>query len=248
MESAMQRFLLVALLTFLIPITEEGHLYKAMLIRAAPGKLLEVVSLYKNRMAVYDAGGEERPILMRHSQGDQWDLMILFPVKSYAEYYSPERMARRKKAADQSGLSEAEFARMLSDRVAWREEIFVEGPPLDTVRKAFNGASFYHVEMFLALPGKHAELRRQREMENAYLEYLKRPQNLIFTRDQGAAWDLFTIGCYRDIKHFAESADIPEKEQEAAARAAGFQSADQIGPYLRTLINSHHDTLAVAVK
>ena len=55
---------------------------------------------------------------------------------------------------------------------------------------------------------------------------------------QGAAWDLFTIGFYRDIKHYAESADISEAAQEAAARAAGFESAKQIGPYLRALIGS----------
>jgi hypothetical protein len=102
--------------------------------------------------------------------------------------------------------------------------------------------------MFQALPGRRADLFREREMENAYLKAVVRPQNLIFVRDQGAAWDLFTIGFYRDLKHYAESADIPEAAQEAAARSAGFESASRIGPYLRTLISSHHDTLAVAIK
>jgi hypothetical protein len=77
---------------------------------------------------------------------------------------------------------------------------------------------------------------------------LGRPQNLIFVRDQGAAWDVFTIGFYRDLKHYAQSADIPQADQESAARAAGFESASRIGPYLRALISSHHDTLAVGVK
>jgi len=85
-------------------------------------------------------------------------------------------------------------------------------------------------------------------MENAYLKHLGRPENLIFTHDQGAAWDLFTIGFYRDLKHYAESADIPEAKQAEAARLAGFEGPDKIGTYLRTLIQLHHDTLAVAVK
>ncbi|MGH6802583.1 MAG: hypothetical protein ACREC3_04360 [Methyloceanibacter sp.] len=85
-------------------------------------------------------------------------------------------------------------------------------------------------------------------LENAYLKALKRPENLVFVRDSGAGWDLFTLGSYRDLKHYAESADIPEKDQEAAARAAGFEAASRIGTYLRTLIREHHDTLAVAVK
>ena len=84
-------------------------------------------------------------------------------------------------------------------------------------------------------------------MENAYQKALDRPTNLIFTRESGAAWDLFTIGGYRDLKHYAESADIPEAAQETAARGAGFDGAKAIGPYLRTLIREHHDTLATAV-
>ena len=43
-------------------------------------------------------------------------------------------------------------------------------------------------------------------------------------------------------------ADIPAAKQEEAARAAGFDGAKAIGPYLRTLIGLHHDTLAVAIK
>jgi hypothetical protein len=132
--------------------------------------------------------------------------------------------------------------------IAWQEDVFVYGPLLDELSKAFASASFFHVEMFHSLAGKQSELFKEREMENAYLKTLKRPENFIFVRDQGAAWDLFTIGAYRDLKHFAESAGIPETEQEAAAKAAGFPAANRIGPYLRTLISSHHDTLAVSVK
>lgn len=85
-------------------------------------------------------------------------------------------------------------------------------------------------------------------MENAYARSLKEPENFIFVRDQGAAWDIFTIGVFRDLKHYAESADVSAKDQEAAAKAAGFEAPSQIGPYLRRFIREHHDTLAVAVR
>jgi len=85
-------------------------------------------------------------------------------------------------------------------------------------------------------------------MENAYSKALREPQNFIFTRDQGAAWDIFTIGVYRDLKHYAEGTPLSSTEQEAAAKAAGFESPSQIGPYLRRFIRTHHDTLAVAIK
>ncbi len=240
----MLRILLwLASLALLVPsatASETTYLYKARLVQAAPGKLLEVIDLYRASLAGYKDAGDELPLWIRHSQGDHWDLLILIPMKSYDEYYNPGRIARRK--------SQRDSLRKLDELIAWQEDVFVYGPPIDEVRKTFASSAFFHVEMFHSLAGKQSELFKEREMENAYLKTLKRPENFIFVRDQGAAWDLFTIGAYRDLKHFAESAGIPESDQEAAAKAAGFEAANRIGPYLRTLISSHHDTLAVSVK
>ena len=217
------------------------YLYQTKLVQAAPGKLLEVIELYKSSLAEYKNASDEQPLVMRHSQGDRWDLLLLIPMKSYADYYSAERVSKRTQILKESQVR-------LNDLIAWQEDVFVYGPPLAELQKAFASSAFFHVEMFDALAGKQSDLFKEREMENAYLKALKRPENFIFVRDQGASWDLFTIGAYRDLKHFAESASIPEAEQEAAAKAAGFEAANRIGPYLRTLISSHHDTLAVSVK
>lgn len=226
------------------PVPANGYLYRTTLVQAAPGKLLEVVDLYKAGWPGFRDSGDEPPIAMRHSQGDRWDLLLLFPMGSYGEYYSADRIARRQKGRD---AAKADLAK-LGDDIAWQEDVFVYGPPLAEVRGGLAKAGFFHVEMFLELPGKGPELYRQREMENTYDANLGLPRNLIFVRDSGAAWDLFTIGAYRDLKHYAESADVPEAKSEEAARAAGFDGAKAIGPYLRTLIASHHDTLAVAIK
>ena len=220
---------------------EPSYLYKAKLVQAAPGKLLDVIDLLKASVAGYQEAGDEQPLLMRHSQGDRWDLMVLIPMKSYSDYYTPERLAKRMRALKNMQAK-------LDELIGWQEDVFVYGPPVTELRKAFGSSTFFHVEMFDSLAGKEADLFKEREMENAYLKALKRPENFIFVRDQGAAWDLFTLGAYRDLKHFAESASIPEAEQEAAAKAAGFEAANRIGPYLRTLIALHHDTLAVSVK
>jgi hypothetical protein len=210
---------------------EDGYLYRAQFVQAAPGRLVDLIDLVKSRKS-------DVPFVMRHSQGDRWDLLLLMPMGSYADFYSPERVAKRRGAA----------AENWKDLVAWREDLFVLGPPLENVRQAFSGAGFFHLEIFQALPGRQADLLNERKMENAYQKELKRPENLIFVRDSGAAWDLFTIGFYRDLKHYAESADITEADQEAAAKAAGFEGASRIGAYLRRFISQHHDTLAVPVK
>jgi hypothetical protein len=226
------------------PAPATGTLYRTSLIQAAPGKLLEVVDLYKAGWPGLKDSGDEAPIAMRHSQGDRWDLLLLFPMGSYGEYYAADRVARRRKAA----LAAASDLAKLQGDVAWQEDVFVTGPPLEQARATLGKAGFFHVEMFDALPGKESELFHQREMENAYVRALNLPENLIFVRDSGAHWDLFTVGAYRDLKHYAENADVPEAKSEEAAKAAGFEGAKAIGPYLRTLISLHHDTLAVAIR
>jgi len=224
------------------------YLYKTTFVRAAPGKLLDLVALYKDRMAVVEAAGDERPLWWRHTQGDHWDLMLLFPMASYAEYYSSERVSRREKAATASSLSQSEFQERLNACSAWKEDVLVMGPPLASMRKASEGAGYYHIEIFVALPGKQAELYREREMENAYQIGMGRPGTLVFVRDQGAAWDMFSLGFYRDLQHWAGSGEVSRERRDAAARQAGFRDADAIGPYMRTLIDLHQDTMGVAIK
>jgi len=221
-----------------------GYLYRATLLQAAPGKILEVVEMWRSGWPGLRGSGDEPPVAMRHSQGDRWDLLLIFPMASFEAYFAGERVARRRKAQD------ADRPRLdrLREDVAWQEDVFVDGPPLEALRKAFDGAGFFHVEMFETLPGRGRDLHREREMENTYAKVVGQPENLIFTRVSGAPWDLFTVGAYRDLKHYAESSDVPEAKAAEAARAAGFEDAKHIGPYLRTLIALHHDTLAVAMK
>jgi hypothetical protein len=220
---------------------ENNYLYKVSLVQAAPGKLTDLIDLYRQRSTALAAAGDESPLWMRHSQGDHWDLMILTPMESYSIFYLPERVAKRNKII-------ATSAEKFKADIAWQEDLFSYGPILGDLRKAFANGGFFHVEMFVALPGMFADLYKEREMENTYAKAIKEPENFIFVRDQGAAWDIFTIGVFRDLKHYAESADVPAADQQAAAKAAGFNAPSDIGPYLRRFIREHHDTLAVAIK
>ena len=192
-------------------------LHRMTLLRAAPGRLLDLIA------AVRGHG-----LVLRHSQGDQWDLMVLAPVAGYAELGRATPLA-------EPGL------------VAWQEDELVRGPDLARL-DGFATAGLYHIEMFVALAGRRDELLREREMENAYLAALGRPRNAVFVREFGASWDAFTVGAYRSWKHFAERDDIAPDRSTAAARAAGFDGDDRIGPYLRSLIQTHHDTLATPVR
>jgi hypothetical protein len=224
-------------------------LYKTTFVRAAPGKLLDLIALYKSRAAVEAAAGDEHPLWWRHAEGDQWDLMLLSPMGSYTEYYAKERLDRRARAAAAAAASPQEFLRQLAACTAWTEDVFVWGPPLDAVKAAFAAAGYFHLEIFIALPGRQEELYREREMDNAYQVGIGRPAAMIFVRDQGATWDVFSLGCYKDLKEWAElGVDLSKDQKDAAARKAGFTDAASIGPTMRTLIDMHRDTIGGAIK
>lgn len=232
MQLGISGLLMVMPLTASAAENEVGFLYRTVMLRAAPGELAEVIKTFKSQIPDLQQKYAPGPFWMRHSQGDQWDLLLLYPLgKSFADYHG-----------------ETELEETLRPKIAWREELLVWGPPPEVVAARFEEAGYFHVEIFLALAGKRRELLEQRQMENVYLTTIGRPENLIFSRAGGAAWDCYTIGFYRDIKHFAESADVPSELEEKAAVKAGFESASTIGTYLRELIAAHHDTLAVSIR
>src|SRR5262249_39299639 len=105
---------------------DPNYLYRAKFAQADPGKLLELIALHKKRLPGYATAGDEPPFVIRHSQGDKWDLMFLFPIGGYGEYYKTERVAKRSQA-------EGQFATKFKELIAGQEELFVSGPALDRV-------------------------------------------------------------------------------------------------------------------
>ncbi len=203
------------------------RLFRMTLLRAAPGRVLDLVQDVRARVASLppDVG---RPLLLRHSQGDHWDLFVLIPADAAAQ-----RLDTRPLAA--------------ASLVAWQQDELVRGPDVWSL-PGFADATVAHIEMFVALAGRQDELVRERQMENQYARALGRPATAIFVREYGAEWDTFTIGPYRSWKHYAERDDIKPDASAAAAKQAGFESDAHIGAYMRSLINTHQDTLLTVVK
>ncbi len=243
-------WLLAAVAAVVLPnsiTAQSAGTYRALTVQAAPGDLLELIELYKEEGAFLSALGEEPALWMRHTQGDVWDLMLLYPTPGMAEYFAPERMRRIAEGRTPSGRSGAELQRAIDARTAWREEVFVHGPLAAELKTAWAEAGLYHVEMYQGLAGKREQLVEERRMENAYASALGRRPTKIFTRIAGSATDGFTIGFYPDLKAYANPPETTRDQQEEAAVAAGFRGADYIGATLRELILRHHDTLAVPI-
>lgn len=224
-------------------VSAEQSLYRVLTIRAAPGELAAWLDQCDEIGAAYVERGDRPPFFLRHSQGDHWDLLLIEPWGSFEEYLAPERTAKRQRAVEAMAM----LRRWLDDAPAFREDLFALGPPAEELEKLFGENDFYHVEMFYALPYKRAELVEQRRMENDYLARTGQRTNTVWEGLSGSDVDVFTIGFYPDHAAFAEGSPMSEEQRDAAAREAGFESLDQIAPYLRSLIARHQDTLAVSV-
>ena len=222
----------------------QNQTYQIKLIRAAPGALQSLIDDLKSDSQTLTDAGQDAPYLIRHSQGDQWDLMIISSVESIESHFG---------STNQSILSSTKvfgkaYGDPIFDKISWMEESFVDGPDKATFKSLMTENDFYHLEIFTALAGKQSELLKQREMENVYLDELNRKPNFVFTRIAGASWDIFTLGVYKDIMEYASSGNIPFETEDEAAKVAGFESVTTIGTYLRELLLEHHDTLGKAVR
>jgi hypothetical protein len=223
---------------------EGDFLWRVETVRAAPGMLAELMDLYEEQADANGEVGDGEMVWMRHSQGDQWDLMMMFPMGSFGEYYGESRVAARASVRTSSGRTGAELQWAIDAATSEREDLFVRGPAPDAVMERYADAGLFHIEMFVALHDKRDELLAQRRMENAYYTHLGRRTNMIFVREAGAPWDMFTLGFHPSLLAFAQAGDIPAERQNAAATAAGFESVNTIGTYLRSLMLRHSDTLA----
>lgn len=227
---------------------DEGeYLYNVRMVRAAPGEWLELMDLLEAAEALHREAGDVPPFWMRHSQGDQWDFMLIQPMEEYSTWYEPDRVARRARVWE--GEEGRDLTARLEAATAWTEEWFARSVPLAEMQRRFDGMGFFHIEMFAGLPGRRAELVEQRRKENRFFARLDRQLNLIFVRDSGPNWDAMTIGFYESLQAYAAAtADSATRDRDSAARAAGFEGVDAISPLLRSLLSYHHDTLAVSVR
>ncbi len=221
------------------------YLYKVTTVRAAPGELAALLDNYAELKAsgYYRKAGETAPFIMRHSQGDQWDLLVISPMEGWYSYYMPRRGELRAKADDGA----REILGRRPALVAFSEDLFAYGPDVKELAAAYAANGLYHVEMFNAAPGKGGDLFRQREMENAYLAATGQRQNMIFWVEAGGDVDVFTIGFHPGLEAFAAPSPAGDEKKEAAATEAGFKDRADISFYLRSLISAHHDTLATKV-
>lgn len=228
----MKKLLLLASL-FFAPLSAGAEDYWVTQYRAAPGKFPALLELMKaTDWTVFENG---RPIMMRHSQGNHWDLMLLGKDGDCGTDACRSALAAFDAAASQ--LVDFELTFLASSTTSWAD-----------LKATDEHTGLYHIEMFQAGAGKHTDLMRQRVIENDFIKRIGQNPNEIFTVTLGSDFDIFTIGFYKDLQTYATPANVTQEQTEAAAVAAGFKNRADVSFLLRELIVGHQDTLAVKVR
>jgi len=217
------KFSILALFIFVysLPIFADEN-YRVTLLRAAPGNLATLIESTKS----YKKAHQGDPIIMRHSQGDHWDIMILEPAGK--DWMNTQ---------DYNALVSFQHDFLVKSSWSWKE-----------IKTRAADAGLFHIEMFHAAAGHEKDILEQRFMENKYYNATNRPGNVVFETVFGSDVDNFTVGFYKDLKAFATDPDLSNEVFEKAATDAGFSSRSDIGFHLRRFINRHFDTLASHVK
>lgn len=238
MKPILLALVMVFMITPMSALAKEGHefneLYRVTLLRAAPGefsRLLEDMQKKAKRGNYH---------ILRHSQGDHWDLMTIEHLGSYAAWFDNSKPKRQ--------TQDKSWREHLDRLSSYRAEWFTYGPDKSVIEQGMQNNDLYHVEMFRSLAGHKVKLLHQRKIENDYLRETGQVVNVVFKGDQGSDWDVMTIGFHKNMLSFATGSNMSVDEKDKVAKQVGFKGVADIGPYLRSLLQSHNDTLAVSAR
>ena len=207
-----------------------AELYHVHFVKAAPGKLVEMIDAYVNAPA--DPQASAPPVLFRHREGDDWNMLVLTPLGA------EETLRAAPPPADlQQFLTKSRPLR------AQHNDTFAIGPVWSEARKLVLGAdappsggtgAVYVVSVFRSLPGH----RDQLEGALRKLSADEAPRTLTLQHLEGASWEFLVITRYDSWAAFGES------EQKISG-----QPLSPTSPALAFTehLAEHHDTVAERV-
>jgi len=199
------------------------ELYHIHIAKAAPGKLPQLIDAYNNAPAPAADEPQFSPIILRHREGSEWDLITITPLGKQSTISA---------AAPPQAI--ADFNQRVVPLTDWHSDTFVIGPSWAVVQKALlvaKGEPVYVVADYRSLPGHRAQLRQ-------VLDAGAVPdRSVMFAHVEGAPWNFLGVTRYDS---WAEMGAPPPQP------AAGTAPQDQ-GMAMREHVAVHHDTIAVYI-
>jgi hypothetical protein len=202
-----------------------SELYHIHIAKAAPGKLPQLIEAYNNSPAPEANEPQFRPIILRHREGSEWDLISITPLGRQVTI-----------SADVPPQAVQDYYQRVAPLTDWHTDTFVVGPSWAVVQKALlvaKGEPIYIVTDYRSLPGHRTQLRQV--LDRGAQETPDR--NVLFAHVEGSSWNFLGITRYDS---WAEMGAPPPQAP------AGTAVQDQ-GLAMREHLAAHHDTIAVFV-
>ena len=202
------------------------ELYHIHFSKAAPGKLTQLIDAYQKGPAPEANEPQVTPIIMRHREGGEWDLIVITPLGKQVTL-----------TASAPSQTVQDFNTRLQPLSDWHGDTFVTGPAWAVVQKALVPAKdakpVYVVSDYRSLAGHRAQLRQILDRN----EQDTPGRSVLFAHVEGAPWNFLTVTGYDSWN--AIDAPPPQPAAGPARQDAGLD--------LREHMAVHHDTIAVYV-
>ena len=200
--------------------SQGSELYHIHAVKAAPGKLLELIDAYKAAPAPDEGQPQVTPIILRHRQGGEWDILVISP-----------RGAETTVSAGQPSADARALNERLATLSAWHADSFAAGPAWDAVRQALlpdpdAGTPVFVVSDYRAIPGHRPQLRQALEGGQAGAS-----GSVLLTHVEGAPWNFLHVTRYASWADLGTPPPSPQQQGIAA----------------REHMAVHHDTVATYV-
>jgi hypothetical protein len=201
--------------------SDAQELYHLHFVKAAPGKLADLIAVYQNAPV---PAGEQKPVILRHREGDDWDLLVVTPYGKADHTIS---------AAAPSADVMALYAKVRASAERHTDS-FAAGPAWSEAQKAFAGDGIYVVGVYRSANGHRDQL----------VETLKKiaasgpaGRTLSLRHVEGGPFDIIQITRYDSWNDI----DAPP------AQNSGFASPQAASLELRQHMAEHHDTICQRV-
>jgi hypothetical protein len=203
------------------------ELYHVHTVKAAPGKLLQLIDAYKNGPAPEANEPQYSPIILRHSQGGEWDLIVITPLGKQATI-----------SAGALPQPVQDFNQRIQPLTDWHADTFTVGPVWDVVQKALLPAKdaqpVYQISDYRSLTGHRTQLREVLD-RNAR----ETPgRSVLFVHVEGAPWNFLSVTRY-DSWAALGAPPSPQTTPGTQPQDAGLS--------IREHMAVHHDTIVTYV-
>lgn len=202
------------------------ELYHIHVSKAAPGKLTQLIDAYQNAPAPQASQPQITPIILRHREGGEWDLITITPLGKQTTL-----------TATAPPQAVQDFFTRLGPLSDWHGDTFAVGPSWAIVQKALvpakDAQAVYVVSDYRSLAGHRPQLRQilDRNAQDTP------GRSVLFAHVEGAPWNFLTVTSYDSWN--AIGAPPPQPASGTSRLEPGLE--------LREHMAVHHDTIAVYV-